>query len=108
MTNLRRFLSGSVLCLAVCAAGVQAQNISDRQVFVTVLDKDGLPIEGLAFTDVGRFSMPQRLGAARSLLRNVGTGVRINAAGMIFELDAVRRFDAARGWTFSFNLRPGF
>jgi WD40 repeat protein len=68
----------------------------------------GLPIEGLAFTDFGRFWMPDRLGGATSLLRSVGTGVRINAAGMIFELDAVRRFDAARGWTFSFNLRPGF
>jgi hypothetical protein len=69
----------------------------------------GLPIEGLAFTDFGRFWMPDRLAGATSLLlRSVGTGVRINAAGMIFELDAVRRFDSARRWTFSFNLRPGF
>jgi hypothetical protein len=68
----------------------------------------GLPIEGLAFTDVGRFWIPDRLRGATSVLRSVGTGVRINAAGMIFELDAVHRFDAARGWTFSFNLRPGF
>jgi hypothetical protein len=52
--------------------------------------------------------MPDRLRGATSVLRSVGTGVRINAAGMIFELDAVHRFDAARGWTFSFNLRPGF
>ncbi len=70
----------------------------------------GLPIEGLAFMDVGRFWMPDRLrgATATSLLHSIGTGVRINAAGMIFELDAVRRFNAARGWTFSFNLRPGF
>jgi hypothetical protein len=68
----------------------------------------GLPIEGLAFTDFGRFWMPDRFSGANSLLRSVGTGVRINAAGMIFELDGVRRLDAARGWTFSFNLRPGF
>ena len=68
----------------------------------------GVPIEGLAFTDFGRFWMHDRPGGATTLLRSVGTGVRINAAGMIFELDAVRRFDAARGWTFSFNLRPGF
>jgi hypothetical protein len=68
----------------------------------------GLPIEGLVFTDFGRFWMPDRLRGATSVLRSVGTGVRINAAGMIFELDAVHRFDAARGWTFSFNLRPGF
>ena len=71
-------------------------------------DLGGLPIEGLAFVDVGRFWMPERLRGATSLLRSVGTGVRINAAGMIFELDAVRRSDAARGWTFAFNLRPGF
>jgi Tol biopolymer transport system component len=68
----------------------------------------GLPIEGLAFTDVGRFWMPDRLRGATSLLRSVGTGVRINVAGMIFELDAVHRVDAPHGRTFSFNLRPGF
>ena len=70
----------------------------------------GLPIEGLPFTDVGRFWMPDRLRGATStsVLRSVGTGVRINAAAMIFELDAVRRLDAEGGWTFSFNLRPGF
>jgi hypothetical protein len=68
-----------------------------------------LPIEGLVFSDFGRFWMPDRLAGSTSLLRSVGTGARINAAGMmIFELDAVRRFDAARGWTVSFNLRPGF
>jgi hypothetical protein len=73
-------------------------------------DVGGLPIEGLAFMDVGRFWMPDRLRGATStsLLRSVGTGVRVNAAGMIFELDAVRRFNAAHGWTFAFNLRPGF
>jgi WD40-like Beta Propeller Repeat len=67
-----------------------------------------LPIEALAFTDFGRFWMPDSRGGATSLLRSVGTGVRLNVVGMIFELDGVRRFDAARGWTFSFNLRPGF
>jgi hypothetical protein len=67
-----------------------------------------LPIEGLAFSDFGRFWMPDRLRGETSQLRSVGTGVRINAAGMIFELDAVHRFDVQRGWTFSFNLRPGF
>jgi hypothetical protein len=68
----------------------------------------GLPIEGLAFTDFGRFWLPDHSRGTTSVLRSAGTGVRINAAGMIFELDAVHRFDAARGWTFSFNLRPGF
>jgi hypothetical protein len=69
---------------------------------------DALPIEGLAFTDFGRFWMPDRLHGTTTLLRSVGTGVRVNAAGMVFELDAVHRFDVTRGWTFSFNLRPGF
>jgi hypothetical protein len=66
------------------------------------------PIEGLAFSDFGQFWISDRSLGATSLLRSAGTGVRINAAGMIFELDAVRRFDATRGWTFAFNLRPGF
>jgi dipeptidyl aminopeptidase/acylaminoacyl peptidase len=70
---------------------------------------DALPIEGLVFFDSGRFWMPDRLrGGATTNLRSVGTGVRINAAGMIFELDAVRRLDVTHGWTFAFNLRPGF
>jgi hemolysin activation/secretion protein len=69
---------------------------------------NALPIEGLVFTDFGRFGMPNRLGGVTSQLRSAGTGVRINAAGMIFELDAAHRFDVARGWTFSFNFRPGF
>jgi hypothetical protein len=70
---------------------------------------NALPIEGLVFSDFGRFSMPDRFEDSSSLLRSIGTGARVNAKGiMIFELDAVRRFDAARGWTFSFNLRPGF
>jgi Tol biopolymer transport system component len=67
------------------------------------------PIEGLVFSDFGRFWMPDSLAGSTSVLRSAGTGARINAGGMmIFELDAVRRFDAARGWTFAFNLRPGF
>src|SRR6185503_7470635 len=43
---------------------------------------DALPIEGLVFTDFGRFWMPDRLRGTTSLLRSVGTGVRVNAAGM--------------------------
>jgi hypothetical protein len=77
-------------------------------VFSHALQVEGLPIEGLAFIDGGRFWMPDRLRGATSELRSVGMGVRINAAGMIFELDAVRRVDATHGWTFAFNLRPGF
>jgi hypothetical protein len=68
----------------------------------------GLPIEGLAFTDFGRFWMPDRLRGSTSLLRSVGTGVRINAAGMIFELDAVQPLRCGARMDVSFNLRPGF
>jgi Tol biopolymer transport system component len=68
-----------------------------------------LPIEGLVFSDFGRFySTPVGLPDSASFMRSVGAGARINAAGMIFEFDAVRRFDASRGWTFAFNFRPGF
>jgi hypothetical protein len=76
--------------------------------FTRTSHANALPIEGLAFTDFGRFAMPDRLGGVTSQLRSAGTGVRINAAGMIFELDAAHRFDVARGWTFAFNFRPGF
>lgn len=77
--------------------------------FARTSHADALPIEGLVFSDFGRFWMPDRLVGATSVLRSAGAGARINAGGMmIFELDAVRRFEAARGWTFSFNVRPGF
>src|SRR5262249_20624326 len=68
-----------------------------------------LPIEGLVFSDFGRFyTTPVGLPDSASFMRSVGAGARINAAGMIFEFDAVRRFDASRGWSFAFNFRPGF
>jgi outer membrane protein assembly factor BamA len=67
-----------------------------------------LPIEALVFSDFGRFWTGAQPNASTALLRSAGVGARINAAGMIFELDAVHRFDVSRGWTFSFNLRPGF
>ena len=71
---------------------------------------DALPIEGLVFSDVGRFWTPGLLSATRgNLLHSAGAGARLNAAGMIFELDAVRRLAGpSRAWTFSINFRPGF
>jgi outer membrane protein assembly factor BamA len=70
---------------------------------------DALPIEGLVFSDFGRFwGSPARLGTSSQILRSAGAGARVNAAGMIFEFDAVQRFDVQRGWSFSFNFRPGF
>jgi len=70
---------------------------------------DALPIEGLVFSDMGQFATsPAGISPSKAGLRSAGAGARLNAVGMIFELDAVRRFDAPRGWAFSFNLRPGF
>jgi VWFA-related protein len=46
MSKLRRF--APLACtLALVSATLLAQDMSDKQVFVTVLDKEGLPIEGL-------------------------------------------------------------
>ena len=46
MSKLRRF--APVACtIALVSATILAQDISDKHVFVTVLDKEGLPIEGL-------------------------------------------------------------
>jgi Tol biopolymer transport system component len=70
-----------------------------------------LPIEGLIFSDAGQFWIPSSLAtSARPLLRSVGAGVRITAAGLVFEFDAVRPLDytVSRGWSFAFNFRPGF
>ena len=68
-----------------------------------------LPVEGLIFSDVGQFWVPQEGATTPHILRSVGAGVRFNAAGFVFELDAVRPFDQlSHGWTFSFNFRPGF
>jgi hypothetical protein len=39
----------------------------------------------------------------------VGAGVRINAMGLLLELTTVRPLDLRNaGWSFGFNLRPGF
>lgn len=69
-----------------------------------------LPMEGLIFTDAGRFWIPDVSALPGSrVLRSAGAGVRFVAAGVVFELDAVKPLDQpSRGWTFSFNFRPGF
>jgi hypothetical protein len=73
-----------------------------------------LPLEGLVFSDLGAFRMPAPLGSngpTWNALASTGAGVRLNAAGLIFEFDAARRVGqpaATSGWTFAFNFRPGF
>jgi outer membrane protein assembly factor BamA len=70
-----------------------------------------LPIEGLIFSDAGRFWIPDPSSSrtSASYLHSVGAGVRLVAAGVVFELDAVKPLDQfGQGWAFTFNFRPGF
>jgi outer membrane protein assembly factor BamA len=72
----------------------------------------GLPIEGLIFSDAGQFWGPSLTNptlSAQPMLRSVGAGIRLTAAGLVFELDAARPVDhVSQGWRFAFNFRPGF
>jgi hypothetical protein len=72
-----------------------------------------IPLEGVAFADAGttwgRGRTPAWFGGHRASAQSAGAGVRVNAGGFVLEFDAVRRLDrAGRGWTFDFNLMPGF
>ena len=69
-----------------------------------------LPLEGLIFSDTGAFWTSTPASArVQTLLRSVGTGVRVNAGGLIFEFDAAHPLGSpARGWRLSANFRPGF
>ena len=73
-----------------------------------------LPMDGFLFADAGtawgggdRRSLG--LGPGRRVIRSVGAGLRVNAVGLILELTTVRPLDLqSAGWSFGFNLRPGF
>jgi hypothetical protein len=73
-----------------------------------------LPLEGLAFADCGRFWYPSADAASLSLQArsacSVGAGMRLNAAGFVFEFHAARPIWTAStsGWRFGVNFRPGF
>jgi WD40 repeat protein len=69
-----------------------------------------LPLEGLIFSDAGQFWAPSLLTTPdRPMLRSMGAGLRLTAAGLVFEFDAVRPIDhVSQGWKFAFNFRPGF
>ncbi|HSK10950.1 MAG TPA: hypothetical protein VK911_15315, partial [Vicinamibacterales bacterium] len=75
-------------------------------------DYGRLPLEGFVFADgasVRTRSGGMLDGWREHLMRSAGTGVRVNAAGVIFEVAAARTFDGpGRGWTVAFNLVPGF
>jgi hypothetical protein len=71
-----------------------------------------LPIDALAFADAGAFwSGLASTGERTTLrtLRSAGAGIRLNAAGFVFEFDAVRPLNGrSRGWRFAVNFRPAF
>jgi outer membrane protein assembly factor BamA len=68
------------------------------------------PIEGLVFYDAGQFWLPRaRSQAASATLQSVGAGIRLTAAGLIFEIDGVSRLGRPQGgWAFAMNFQPGF
>jgi Tol biopolymer transport system component len=77
-------------------------------------DYEPLPIEGFVFADTGiawtRDQEPSFAGGGRDFVSSVGLGARVNVFGyLVTEFNAVRPLDReGRGWSFVFNLRPGF
>jgi hypothetical protein len=95
------------------ATGLWVANLEARAPLMAVLGRPAqqtfIPIEGVLFSDAGAFRTPTDSGSRMFSLGSVGAGVRLNAAGMIFEFDGVRRFSSLRqGWSLAFNVRPGF
>ena len=78
--------------------------------FGSVSRVSALPIDALVFADAGGFDrLDSSRTSHRTTLRSVGAGVRLNAGGFVFELDAVRPLDRSfQGWTYAVNFRPGF
>jgi hypothetical protein len=77
------------------------------------LDYGGFPIEGLLFADAGTAwggRAAQAGGSfSRAIRRSVGAGVRVNAMGLVLEVDVAKPLDLRRnGWSVVFNIRPGF
>jgi Tol biopolymer transport system component len=72
---------------------------------------DNLPLEGFSFAECGRFWIPQPSASALGAraMCSVGAGVRINAAGFIFELNGARPVaPGENGWRVGVNFQPGF
>lgn len=69
-----------------------------------------LPVDAIAFADAGAFWMGTP--ATRTppmMLRSVGAGIRLNAGGFVFEVDAAHPLDeSSKGWRLAFNFLPGF
>jgi hypothetical protein len=84
-----------------------------RGLFSGQFDWGSLPIEALLFTDLGSAwdsgERPPWFRGSRALVAAAGAGVRVNPAGFVLEFDLARRISrAVGGWTFLFNVRPGF
>ena len=81
-------------------------------VFTRTYNYGPLPMEGFLFADAASLRTRSPDGARDwrgQLLRSVGAGVRLNTAGIVFEFAAARPYDGpSRGWTFAFNVGPGF
>jgi hypothetical protein len=73
-----------------------------------------LPVEVALFVDGGvawnRGEKPSLLGGSRDGVASAGLALRVNLFGVaVGELDFARPFQRpGRGWTFQFNLAPGF
>lgn len=73
-----------------------------------------LPVEAFAFADSGvawtAGDRPSMFGGTRRFVSSVGAGTRVNLFGyLLAEFNAVRPLDRdGRGWSFVFNIRPGF
>jgi hypothetical protein len=106
-----------------------AANLEVRVPFTVVRSRSALSLraEALAFADAAfLWSRPdsshvgQGLSPATALgpemrelrqhrIRSVGAGVRLNALGMILEVDVVKPLDRLRnGWTVGLYAKPGF
>jgi hypothetical protein len=72
----------------------------------------GIPVEGIAFADIGSFGGRSLNAAAAqqfTTLASTGAGVRLTAAGLIFEFAGAHPLTQyGRGWRLAFNVRPGF
>jgi hypothetical protein len=71
-----------------------------------------LPVEGFVFSDTGAFRTAAVALDGNALWRmrsSAGAGVRLNAAGFVFEVATARRvLGPSRGWTMVVNFQPGF
>ena len=102
---------------------VVAANLEVRVPFTLVRSQSAfsLKAEALAFADaaflwsrdaaafVGQGFSPALGDLRQHRIRSVGAGVRLNALGMIVEVDVVKPLDRLRnGWTIGVFAKPGF